>query len=1200
MSPNFIRIADRFEIREKPDQSHLIGQGGMGTVYRGIDTKTQEPVAVKVLKMDKVSDKDMVSRFIREGEALRQLKHPNIVKMLAATEQDGMNYLVMEYVDGGSLRQLLDKSPRLDVQRTLQIALDLSDALTRAHRLNILHRDIKPDNVLLAQDGTPRLTDFGMARIGGAPHITQDGTVLGTLSYLSPEAFNGSDVDERSDIWAFGVLLYEMLAGQRPFKHDDIGALITAILSQPFKRLEDIRSDIPTALVDLIDRMLTKDLQARISSVRLVGAELEAILRGDNMAGLTTPTPTPTSFGTSTMEAIAAVRPSSSSSRQTVPVKIANNLPTPPTPFIGRERELQELNKILTTPSSHLLSLVGTGGVGKTRLALEQARQQAQQFKDGVFYVALDRVANEAQFVVALAEAINFSFGAKREPKQELFDYLREKQMLIVLDNFESAMGAVNLVTDLLQAAPQLKFIATSRERLRLRSEQVFEVSGLSIPPATERDLQALLNYPVVQLFQHSAQRVQPDFYVVADNVALVCQIVRAVEGLPLGIELAAAWLESLSLEEIVREIGQSIDFLETDMRDVPERQRSIRAVFAYSWNLMTADEQQTFSRLTVFQGGFERDAAEKVAGASLRILTNLINKSLIQRDAKGRYSVPKLLRQYALEQMDSAKQGQIAQAHAHYYADWIHQLAPMFNTAKELAILDMIEVEADNLKGAWQNLIERRDWQLLEKAGRPLVQYKIARSLYEEGLQGLGAVLEVLEKEREQFPHHYWWVLTLYHFMGSRIGNYQPVLPAMTAAIDFFHATGAKIEQAVALNVLSYAQMMLGNVRDARELAAQALELVGDFSDVGAWYAAMGNYGYAEYLLGNYGEARSIYESILHTAERMPHSPTTLALSKNNLGEIVREMGDFKSARQLFQAAYDEFKAQHNRRGMAFALNNLAGIIFYSGDYEKANKMYQRAYDLHREIGDRSGMGHSLSALGNASTVQGDWHKAREYYEQAMNIRRSIQDKRGIADSLMDLGLNAMNTEEYSRALTLHNEAIFAMNEIGYMEGMGNAYATRAFIHLIQQAPQQAEPDVQEALRIGEALGNPFIKLQAVASLGELELQYGRLESAEKHLQQALSMAEMSEIPNFALLVMCGLAEVYIARQDYQRALELVSIVLLYPRGFISVINSRALSLLEHLRQFIPEGQIEQMIEQSKSVSLTSFISKVRQWIGS
>ncbi len=277
-------IANRFEIGD-PKRA-LIQHGGMGDVYRGTDTHTGQTVAIKVLQADVIaSAPNLVARFIREGQALSQLQHPNIVKMIAAIESEGLQYLIMEYVEGGSLRDLLAERGFLPVARTLEIGIALSNALTHAHRRGIIHRDMKPTNVLLAEDGTARLTDFGVAHVASSARLTKTGMRLGTINYYSPEACNGETLDERADIWGLGVMLYEMLAGERPFTGKTIGDTLVAVLTQPVPDLPVHCIDASNTLFNLIYNMLEKNPNQRIPNMPLVQAslKLEARLleRGD-------------------------------------------------------------------------------------------------------------------------------------------------------------------------------------------------------------------------------------------------------------------------------------------------------------------------------------------------------------------------------------------------------------------------------------------------------------------------------------------------------------------------------------------------------------------------------------------------------------------------------------------------------------------------------------------------------------------------------------------------------------------------------------------------------------------------------------------------------------------------------------------------------------------------------------------------------
>lgn len=274
-----IIIANRFEIKDR--ERDLLNRGSIGDVYRGWDTQTGRPVAVKVLHPDLItSSPELVGRFIREGEALYQLDHPNIVKIIAALKDKGNYYLVMEYIQGVSLRELLEARGALPVPEALDIAIPIASALTHAHKQGIIHRDLKPANVLLAEDGTPYLTDFSVAYIADSTRLTQTGTRIGTVNYFSPEACNGEKLDERADVWAMGVILYEMLTGTRPFTGKTIGETAMAILTHPLPDLSRLCPDASPTLVELIEGMLEKDRYRRIPRMQLVeeGLKLEAAL----------------------------------------------------------------------------------------------------------------------------------------------------------------------------------------------------------------------------------------------------------------------------------------------------------------------------------------------------------------------------------------------------------------------------------------------------------------------------------------------------------------------------------------------------------------------------------------------------------------------------------------------------------------------------------------------------------------------------------------------------------------------------------------------------------------------------------------------------------------------------------------------------------------------------------------------------------
>ena len=333
-------------------------------------------------------------------------------------------------------------------------------------------------------------------------------------------------------------------------------------------------------------------------------------------------------------------------------------LPAPPTPFIGRTEDLTELTRLLADRKVRLITLVGAGGMGKTRLALEVARQvvneQLRIFLHGVVFVPLVSIDTTAQVISALAQALAFTLQPQSPPEEQLLHYLRDKEMLLVLDNFEQLAEAAPfaLLAKLLQRAPTVKLLITSRIRLNLQGEQLYWMQGLQVPAlqstAVPLHLDDIVKYSGVQLFIETVQRVRPGYPILANELLAIATICQQVQGMPLAIELAAAWTNVLAPAEIASEIGRNLDFLASEMVDLPLRQRSMRAVFDASWRHLTPTEQIVFRQLSVFRGGFTRAATQVVTGATLPVLLNLIHKSFLQRTPDERYQIHELLRQFA------------------------------------------------------------------------------------------------------------------------------------------------------------------------------------------------------------------------------------------------------------------------------------------------------------------------------------------------------------------------------------------------------------------------------------------------------------------------------------------------------------------------------------------------------------------------
>jgi DNA-binding SARP family transcriptional activator/predicted ATPase len=401
-----------------------------------------------------------------------------------------------------------------------------------------------------------------------------------------------------------------------------------------------------------------------------------------------------------------------------------HNLPPQPAAFVGREAELAEIARYLNNRDAQLLTLVGPGGIGKTRLALQAAARCVEpeaafdtNCADGVFFVPLAAATAEAgmrsTLIAALADALPFQFQGPVHPQAQLLNYLREKKMLLILDNFEHLAAEARQLGDILRLAPGIKLLVTSRVRLNLREEWALEVEGLAYPKAVDSPPpeNAVEAYSAIALFAQQARRVRLGFMLTPADIPHVVRICQLVEGVPLGIELAASWLRVLSCAEVAAEIEKGLDFLTSTLQNVSERHRSLRAVFEHSWNLLSPAEQILFRQLSVFRGGFQREAAADVGGASLPMLAGLADKSLLRRTASGRYEVHELLRQYADEKLRLIpdEHEHVHDQHCRYYAELLSQHQTQLKGEDPLAALTALSVERENVRAAWNWAVEHR-----------------------------------------------------------------------------------------------------------------------------------------------------------------------------------------------------------------------------------------------------------------------------------------------------------------------------------------------------------------------------------------------------------------------------------------------------------------------------------------------------------
>ena len=893
----------------------VLGRGGFATIYAVRHTLLGSAHALKLLH---AHSEEARRRLLAEGRMQARLAHPNIVRVTDVIELDGDIGLVMDRVEGGTLRELLDLG-RLPLPRALALAHAILDAVAAAHEAQLIHRDLKPANVLIGAHGEPHVTDFGLARaqqesMQAGAH-TETGIGMGTPGYMAPEAYEDvASVDARADVYALGVMLFELFSGAQPYSGSGFMNLYRQAREGRLADIMEYAPELPKALVDAVRAALQPRPEDRPANA---GA-LARLLSGEQTTGQ--------ALDEAVIERLVAPPvPQIEPAHPTTPLPKVR-LPLEHDSFIGRDAQLQALREALR--EARLVTLLGPGGTGKTRLATHLGWQVAGDWPGGVIFCDLSEARSLDGVLSALARALDLALG-RGEPLIQLGSAIRGRErVLLILDNFEQITTlAASTVGAWLDQAPEAHFLVTSRERLHLRGEQLVDLEPLDAESATQLFIQRAKAQDLSLVFDRS-------------NLDHVAAIVQALDGLPLAIELAAARVRLLPPAKLRERLRERFKVLSGPV-GASRRQATLRAAIDWSWELLSPPERAALAQLSVFVGDFSVEAVEAVLDPescpdALDLLQALLDKSLVRRVAAGRPGMLGSVQEYAAEKLSLL--GLRAAAEARHGA-WCAQLGEEGGSAGR-------GEELENLVAAVERAIQRADGVLAAEA---LDGAWAALSLRGPFARGASLALAVTALLPAEHPRS----------LGAQ----------RIAATALYR--GGKLEQARAQGEAALASARRLNNRQEE---AKILSILGDL----------------DRDRGELDAARAHFEQALSIARACGDRRVEAAMGVA-LGYLVLEHGDSERARTQLMGALDLSRQAGDARVEVKALGLLGTIAVLRGELDEAQRTFEQVLEINRALGDRHAEGVALGHLGNLLREQGQHVRARTRYERALTLHREV-----------------------------------------------------------------------------------------------------------------------------------------------------------------------------------------------------------------
>jgi len=760
---------------------------------------------------------------------------------------------------------------------------------------------------------------------------------------------------------------------------------------------------------------------------------------------------------------------------------IPHNLPPDPTPLIGRKHERTELATFLDDRSTRLLTITGPGGIGKSRLALAAAADQLPKAKyaDGVYFVALAPLSEPEAVIPAISEAIGYPFQMdQRTPRQQIFDYLSKKSMLILLDNVEHLLlenqsDAATFVAELLQRAPHLKILATSREQLNLYEEQRYPIHGLTVADSSE---ETGSEYAAAKLFLQTVRRRRPDFEITPADMSCLADICRLVEGMPLALELAASWIELLSLREIAARIQQNLGFLETNVRNVPTRHRSIQAVFDTSWQSLRESERRIYAQLSVFRGGFTHEAAEAVAEASLPTLAGLVNKSLLRfNQGQNRYENHELLRQYAAEKLADARE-ETSNRHTVFYCAFLNQCESGLKGPQQQEVLAAIEADGENVRGAWQWAAVHAQVANLEKSLDALALFYQWRSRYGDGAEMCKTAVSQLDRiPPEQLTETQARLLAkLFTWQGAfyiALTRYDDARQALKQAQAVLNIPNLQEQDISAINAFLFLQLSHFSIvndfgGEALSLNEESLALFKSIDDAWGTAVALDALSQKNMNIGLHEKAIQQQEECLAIRQQLGDQ-RGIAQSHNVLGLQVLHVGQIEKSEAYLRESLGIFRTMNNQALISKPLAVLGINLLFGGKFDDCIASYEECWAVHKELGISQEPYTANAGMTRAKINLGRYDEARMQAQKQLIEYRSINHWWNTAFTLFNLGRIGLVEGEAEQAERHLQESAGILQKMNERSLLPDVLFCQAFTSRALNNRQQAIDYMIQSLKI-------------------------------------------------------------------------------------------------------------------------------------